>query len=195
MNATASMAEEAEPIFLGFGAFETTAFCTAIVVAAYSLISNPKGRQSGSDQAEYEVYAGWRLAVFSITAQISLMIAVIVSLSNQPGMTAKAALWVTALMTAPWAPLAGRVRQTLWSFPRVRRMMRARVTRNEIAAVVRDRFLFGQRGIALPVIIYHSENILPGHPLAALRANKRLAPHEHLLGPHRFRGIYTDGDV
>jgi len=46
-------------------------------------------------------------------------------------------------MTAPWALLAGRVRQTLPSFPRIRRM-RARVGRNEMKPEARDRFLFGK---------------------------------------------------
>lgn len=164
-------------MFLGFGAFETTAFCTAILVAGYSLISNPKGRQTGLDQSEYKVYAGWRLAMFVLVAQTALLIAVVSVLARDGTASTKAMVWVFLSMLAPWSPLAGRVRQTLSSAPRVQRMMRSRLTRNEIAALMRDRFKFGQRGIALPVIIFHAEGELPDHPLAALLANSQLAPH------------------
>lgn len=184
-------AEEVEPTFLGFGAFETTAFCTAILVACYSLISNPKGRQSARDHSEYEVYAGWRLAVLTLAAQAALMVAVVTTLVNQR-VHSTPVLWVAALMLAPWAPLAGRVYQTLSSAPRVRRMMRQRVTRNELAAVVRDRFKFGQRGIALPVLGYHAGVALPPNPILALRANPRLAPHEPALRRHADAAAQTD---
>lgn len=171
-------------MFLGFGAFETTAFCTSVLVACYSLISNPKGRQTGLDQSEYQVYAGWRLAVCVILAQSALTIAVISLLSRDATVSARAVFWVAALLVAPWAPLAGRVRQTLTSLPRVRRMMRSRLTRNEISALMRDRFKFGQRGIALPVIILQAEGSLPEHPLASLLANGQLAPHAGRIREH-----------
>ncbi len=186
------MASDLDPTFLGYGAFETTAFLTSILVAGYSLISNPKGRQGASDQSEYQVYAGWRLAVVAITAHVVLMVLVIVTISLQRGINTRTVLWVAALMLAPWAPLAGRVRQTLSSAMRVRRMMRMRVTRNELAAVMRDRFKFGQRGIALPVIIYHAERKLPHHPIEALRENERLAPHEDVLRRVAEEAAQTD---
>lgn len=190
---TMTTAANADPIFLAYGAFETTAFLTAILVACYSLIGNPKGRQGSGDQSEYQVYAGWRLAIFAIATHITLMIAVIVTLATTT--TTQSVLWVAALMVAPWAPLAGRVRQTLSNMGRVRRMMRQRVTRNELAAIIRDRFKFGQRGIALPVIIYHSERTVPKHPLAALRANKRLAPHEEALRHHAGIASQTESSA
>ncbi len=181
----------ADPIFLGFTAFETTAFCTSIIVAGYSLISNPKGRQTGFDQSEYHVYAGWRLGVAAIMTQVALMTAVVVQLLRQGDISGKTAGWVVALMLAPWAPLAGRVRATLSSAGRVRRMMQSRLTRNEISSIVRDRFKFGQRGIALPVIIYHAKGVFPDHPLAALLANPRLGEHIDALRAYANKAAQT----
>lgn len=176
-----SPADDAEATFLGFGAFETTAFCTSIIVAVYSLIDNPKGRQTGTDQSEYLVYAGWRLACLCILAQVVLMAIVIRELVVDDSIDERHIFWVAALMVSPWAPLTGLVWKTLSSASRVARMMRSRLIRNEIAALIRDRFQFGQRGISTPVLLYHAEGKLPEHPLGALLANSRLAPHLKLL--------------
>lgn len=167
-----------EPLFLGFGAFETTAFCTAILVALYSLIPNPEGRQGTNDQAEYEVYSGWRRALAIVFAQLMLMIAVLAYICLNRA-SARAAWWVVALMMTPWAPLSGRVRRTLSSWDRVRVMMINRHTRNEVAAIMRDRFKFGQRGIAIPLIINYaySGKKLPVYPISTLRAHEVLGNH------------------
>lgn len=170
-----------DPEFLGFGAFETTAFCTAVLVACYSLISNPTGRQSSTERAEYQIYAGWRFALITLFLQLVLMLIVIVEQIRTTSVPANAKTWLIALMVAPWAPLAGKVRDTVTSFRRVRRLMKSRLTRNELAAIMRDRFKFGQRGIALPSIIFHATGETPSHPIAALRANNFLREHEDAL--------------
>lgn len=181
-----------DPLFLGFGAFETTAFCTAVFVACYSLISNPTGRQGSADQAEYQVYSGWRFAIISILAQLILMIIVIVQQIRSSQVSPSAKIWLIALMIAPWAPLAGKVRDTITSGAKVRRMMRNRLVRNELAAIVRDRFKFGQRGIALPSIIHHATQSLPNPPLAALKHNKALIPYVDELRKQAVAAAQTD---
>lgn len=181
-----------DPEFLGFGAFETTAFCTAVLVACYSLISNPTGRQSSTDRAEYQVYAGWRFALITLFLQLVLMVIVIVQQVRTPSVPGNAKTWLIALMVAPWAPLAGKVRDTVTSFHRVRRLMKSRLTRNELAAIMRDRFKFGQRGIALPSIIFHATGDTPPHPIAALRANTFLAEHEAALRVQAEAAAQTD---
>ncbi|CDF40073.1 unnamed protein product [Chondrus crispus] len=182
-----------DPEFLGFGAFETTAFLTAVLVASYSLISNPTGRQSSSESAEYQVYAGWRFALIVLFLQLSLMLFVIVQQSFKPEVPANAKAWLIALMVAPWAPVAGKVRDTVTSFYRVRRLMKSRLTRNELAAIIRDRFKFGQRGIALPSIIFHATGgDTPAHPIAALRANSYFAVHEDALREQAEATAQTD---
>lgn len=181
-----------DPVFLGFGAFETTAFCTAVLVACYSLISNPTGRQSSTDRAEYQVYAGWRFALITLLLQLVLMLIVIVQQVRTPSVPGNAKTWLIALMVAPWAPLAGKVRDTVTSFHRVRRLMKNRLTRNELAAIMRDRFKFGQRGIALPSIIFHATGDTPRHPLAALLANAYLAPHQDALRVQAEAAAQTD---
>lgn len=186
---------EVEPQFLGYGAFETTAFLTAILVACYSLISNPKGRQNANNQSEFQVYTGWRLAILVIFTQIVLIVIVLATVARQPGIDSKPVVWVAMLMLAPWAPLAGRVRQTLSSAPRVRQMMLQRVTRNELAAIIRDRFKFGQRGIALPVVLFHAEGTVPPHPTAALQANTELAPYEQELRKYADEATQTEASV
>ncbi|CAN8065455.1 unnamed protein product [Agarophyton chilense] len=172
----------AEGEFLGFGAFETTAFCTSILVACYSLISNPSGRQSAFDSAEYQIFAGWRLALLCIAAQLVLMATVLAQqLVRTTAERTEATAWLLLLMVAPWAPLAGSVRNTLTSGARVRRMMRRRLARNELAAVLRDRFKFGQRAIAVPSVIFHATGLLPVFPNRALAQRPELAPHAAAL--------------
>lgn len=180
-----------DPVFLGYGAFETTAFLTSVLVALYSLIPNPTGHQRATDQSEYEVYAAWRLGLISIVAQLILMCITILQLILQTAVPRNAKVWVVLLMVTPWAPLAGAVRDTLTAAPRVRRMMRTRLTRNELAALLRDRFKFGQRAIAIPLVwrrmqvgpsaLYtsaKSSTSTPMPPLIALRECEALAPYE-----------------
>lgn len=170
-----SSPEDVDPTFLGFSGFETTAFCTAVLVAFYSLIPNPTGRQTGRDQAEYQVYVGWRWGLIACALQLILIPIVI---ATQPsGVSSISKSWLVLLMLAPWAPLAGSVRVTLTSVLNVRRMMKGRVTRNEISAILRDRFKFGQRGIALPVIINYMTGGLPQCAIAALQQEHRLHGH------------------
>lgn len=114
--------------------------------------------------------------MISILGQVILVIVVIIKFSGED-VESNTKGWLVALMIAPWAPVAGKVRETLSSGIRVRRMMKSRLTRNEIAAIIRDRFKFGQRGIALPSIIHHATGKVSKHPVAALKANAVLAGH------------------
>ncbi|OSX73677.1 hypothetical protein BU14_0332s0029 [Porphyra umbilicalis] len=168
------------PQFFGFGAFETTAFFTAVLVAAYSLIPNPTGRQGVSDRSEYRVYAGWRLAILVIGAQLILMVVVFGVLLRR-GTSAKAIVWVLLLMAGTWAPLAGLVKSTVSSWRRVRSMMRLRMTRNQLAAVAREYFLTGQRGIAVARIVYWASGELPVMPLRALGDVRELDAHRDAI--------------
>ena len=166
---------DGEPNFLGFEAFETTAFCTAILVALYSLIRNPQGRQTAKDHSEYEVYSGWRRAIAVVFVQIILLIVVLVH-TRINGTSSRATGWLLASMIAPWAPLAGQVRRTLSAWRKVRSMMVNRLTRNELAAIMRDRFRFGQRGISIPLIVdyVYSGKRLPQNTLVTLQNNQHL---------------------
>lgn len=156
LSSTTMADDDVDPMFIGFGAFETTAFVTSVLVALYSLISNPTGRQRASDQAEYQVYAGWRNALLSIILQLLLMIAVVLDIIiRQSDVPHNARFWLILLMLTPWAPLAGPVRDTLTSGVRVCQMMRSRLVRNELSAIIRDRFKFGQRGISIPSVLHH----------------------------------------
>lgn len=186
-----------EPELLGFGAFETTAFVTSVIVALYSLISNPTGRQRATDQSEYQVYAAWRLGLIAIAAQLHFMLIVILQLTQQSSVPINAKVWLTLLMISPWAPLAGTVRDTLTAAPRVRRMMRTRLTRNELAALLRDRFKFGQRSIALPLVrrrMHPNFVSLSGTtpPLDALRQCTLLAPYELVLCEQAMHAAQTE---
>jgi hypothetical protein len=161
-----------EPKFLSFGAFETAGFFATILVALYSFVRNPEGLQGEDDQAEYDVYSRWRCAIIVIAVHVTLMVTVLIYLVVN-GTTAKATWWVLALMLAPWAPLAGKVRNTITAWGRVREMMISRVTRNEVAAIVRERFKFGQRALSLPLVVHyaHRGRYLPVYPMEAMKAH------------------------
>eukprot|EP00178_Gracilaria_changii_P003005 TRINITY_DN14402_c1_g3_i1.p2 TRINITY_DN14402_c1_g3~~TRINITY_DN14402_c1_g3_i1.p2 ORF type:complete len:483 (+),score=81.69 TRINITY_DN14402_c1_g3_i1:2282-3730(+) len=183
---------EPEPSFLGFNAFDTTAFCTAILVAWYSLIPNPTGRQSASDRAEYQIYQGWRTALVVIVWQLVLMIIVTIQQLRVPDVAPNSKGWLLALMIAPWAPLAGHLRDTLTSGARVRRMMKARLSRNELLAILRDRFKFGQRSIALPSVIFHASGMLPAHPVETLLQHDALRPYLKALEQEAMKVAQLD---
>lgn len=165
-----------DPMFLRFNAFETTAFFTSLMVALYSLIPNPTGRQGPTDRSELLVYAGWRDAVLVIGAHLTFM-AIVLGVLLGSDASGKSIAWVLLLMAAPWAPLAGSVKRTLGSWRRVRSMMLARTARNQMAAIAREYFLTGQRGIAAARIVYHVTGALPVTPLEALQDVPALATH------------------
>lgn len=181
------------PEFLGFGAFETAGFFSAILVALYSLLRNPEGVQGEDDKAEYDVYVGWRRAITIVLIQVVLMVAVSVYISVN-GATGEATWWVVALMLAPWAPFTGKVRNTLFAWRRVRYMMRSRVTRNELAAVVRDRFLFGQRALVVARVVNHAYKLTPVLPLQSLRQNTALRSHEDALRVQAENAMEVKGE-
>lgn len=183
-----------DPIFLGFSAFETTAFCTSMLVAWYSLIPNPSGQQSAFDSAEYQIFAGWRLALLAILGQVILMTVVLIQQNANPSIESKTTLWLLLLMIAPWAPVAGKVRDTLTSGHRVRRMMKRRLARNEMVAIMRDRFKFGQRSIAMPSIIYYACGILPRFPRQALLQTQELEPFYTALKHEAMMAAQLDED-
>lgn len=155
------------PTFLNFGAFETTAFFTAVLVACYSLISNPTGRQGPFDRSELRVYSGWRLAMLVIASYVVFLV-IVLSVLVHNGTSAKAIVWVLLLMVAPWVLLAGSIRRTLSSWQRVRSMMLGRTSRKQLAAVAREYFLTGQRGIFVARIVYRASGVLPVMPVLAL---------------------------
>lgn len=169
------MANDA-PTFLGFNAFETTAFFTSLMVALYSLIENPTGRQGPTDRSELRVYTGWRNAVLVIATHLTFMGGVLVVLLRSDA-SGKTIVWVLLLMAAPWAPLAGSVQRTLRSWRRVRSMMLARTARNQMAAIAREYFLTGQRGIVAARIVYHVTGMLPVAPVQALEDVPGLGTH------------------
>lgn len=168
------------PTFLNFGAFETTAFFTALLVALYSFIRNPTGRQGAQDRSEYRVYSGWRCAMCILLAQL-IFGSVVLGFLIRDRKSPKAVAWVMCLMAAPWAPLSGSLQRTVSSFRRVQSMMRARTTRNQVAAVAREYLLCGQRGVSLSRIVYWASNKLPVTPLRALSDVPELNAHQDVI--------------
>lgn len=166
-----------EPKFLNFSAFEPSGFFAAMSVACYSFVRNPEGIQGEDDHAEYDVYAGWRRAFTIILLHAVLMLTVLL-LVTLDGASSSSAFWLGALMLAPWAPVAGAVRNTLTSWRRVRDMMRARTTRNEVAAIVRERFKMGQRALCVAAVVRVCGGGVPIEPLASLRRNVGLRAWE-----------------
>lgn len=73
-------------------------------------------------------------------------------------------------MITLWAPLTGDVRDTLKYGLSFLRMMRARLTHNELTALIIDRFKLVQRGIEPPSVIHHiSLDQLVPHPRQMLK--------------------------
>lgn len=137
-----------EPQFFGFGAFETTAFVSAVLVALYTFIPDPTGRQDAEDVSEHRVYSGWFRGLLIILIDVAFQLAVLI-VQVRASLPAETVAWVFFLMLAPWAPLADKVAQNLrartWST--VRDMMRGRVPRNETAVVLREFLRTGHPGL------------------------------------------------
>lgn len=137
-----------EPEFLGFGAFETTAFISAVLVTLYTFIPDPTGRQDALDVSEYRVYIGWRWGVVVVLLDVILVLAALATqvVSSQSSETVA---WVVFLMLAPWAPLADKVGRNMRprSWSTVCRMMRSRVSRNEAVGVLREYLHTGHRNL------------------------------------------------
>lgn len=182
-----------EPRVLGFNAFEPVGFFASISVALYSFVRNPEGIQGEESLAEYDVYAGWRRAFTVILAHTLMMLAVLIYiiLNNT---SARATFWVGALMLAPWAPVAGQVRNTITAWPRVREMMRSRLTRNELAAILRERFMIGQRALSVAAVVHYAYGgeVLPTAPGRALREHPALKNVEREICAQAVTAMETE---
>jgi len=136
-----------DPInFLGFGAFETTAFCVAVLVGLYSFIKEPTGRQDARDVSEIHIFAMWRQGVVLVFLDMVLK-AVVVALQVKADKPARTVWWTLALMAAPWAPFADKVARGVKAFGKVRSLMLARVTRNEVSCVLRQFLRMGHQSL------------------------------------------------
>lgn len=132
---------------LGFGAFETTAFVTALLVGAYSILPNPNGRP-GAGVSEIRVYSLWRRGVVLVAVDVLFMAAVVV-LQVVRGRRIRTIGWLLGLMVAPWAPFAGTVADAATATTTVRNLMVGRVARNEVAAVLREFLRLGHHSLTI----------------------------------------------
>ncbi|OSX76852.1 hypothetical protein BU14_0171s0001 [Porphyra umbilicalis] len=141
------MADVDDPIsFLGFGAFETTAFCVALLVGLYSFIKEPTGRQDARDVSEIHIYSMWRSGVVIVFLDMVLK-AIVLTLQVKADKPARTVWWTLALMVAPWAPFADKVARGILAFGKVRRLMLARVARNEVSCVLREFLRMGHQSL------------------------------------------------
>lgn len=144
---TRMMADFEPSDFLWFGAFETTAVLTALLVGAYSFLYDPTGRQDTEDVLEVRVYTVWRRRVMLVFLDIVLKIVVLaVQFANQRPL--RTVLWTLALMLAPWAPFFGKVVAGFCATRDVHRMMCSRTARNELASVMREFLMFGHHSLS-----------------------------------------------
>lgn len=127
---------------LWFGAFETTAFITAILVGLFSFISDPTGRQDAQDASEIRVFYDWRRAIVLIGLDMLLKVFVLAVqwATRRPSYSI---FWTLALMAVPWAPLLDKVVASILAWGSVRTLMRSRVTRNEVSCILREYLRMG----------------------------------------------------
>lgn len=133
--------------FLGYGVFETTAVIVALFVTGFALVRDPTGMQHAHDMDEYSVYTQWRLAMCFLIGDVIFTAGVVIH-QVLNCWTGKHVLWLLALMLAPWAPLAGKVKATLFAWPQVRSMMRSRAACNSLTAVMREGLFLGYPGLS-----------------------------------------------
>lgn len=133
--------------FLWFGAFETTAALTALIVGAYSFLTDPTGRQDAGDISEIRVYTMWRQGMLLVSIDILLKIVVFaVQVANQRPM--RTVCWTLALMAAPWAPFVDKVVAAFRATKSVYGIMRSRTARNELSSVMREYLMFGHHSLS-----------------------------------------------
>lgn len=127
---------------LWFGAFETTAFITAILVGLFSFISDPTGRQDAQDASEIRVFYDWRRAIVLIGLDMLLKVFVLAVqwAKRRPSYTI---FWTLALMAVPWAPLLDKVVASILAWGSVRTLMRSRVIRSEVSCILREYLRMG----------------------------------------------------
>lgn len=128
------------------GAYESTAFITALLVGAFSFIPDPTGYQDATDAAEILVYTYWRYAIVVVGLDILFkVIVLVVQWAN--GVRAYTIVWTLLLMMAPWAPLLNKVVAAVLAWGSVRSLMCNRVTRNEVSCVLREYLRMGDQSL------------------------------------------------
>lgn len=125
-----------------FGAFETTAFVTAVLVGAYSFIADPTGQQDSGDVSEIRIFRQWRLGVLLVGADVLFKVGVLILQVNN-ARRVRVVAWTLLLMAVPWAPFFNKVVKSVWATRSVMSLMRERVARNELSAVMRDYLMLG----------------------------------------------------
>lgn len=179
---------------LWYGAFETTALATAVLVAAFTFIPDPTGCQDARDASEIRIYKYWRRAVVLIGLDFLLKVAVlIVQVINQR--PADTIFWTLGLMAAPWAPLIDKVAAAIENWGGVRELMGSRVTRNEISCVLREYLKMGHQNvttITLAEEVFDCVYPLPEKVLeAVIRASSHSIGH-NLLYRDRVNHLLKD---
>lgn len=141
------MADPDEPWdILWYSAFETTALLTALLVASFTFIPNPTGRQGERDSSEIRIFTHWRLAIWLIWLDLALKATVlVVQVANQKPVGT--IWWTLGLMAAPWAPLLDKVAAAVKNWGDVRELMLTRVNRNEISSVLREYLKLGHQSV------------------------------------------------
>ncbi|KAK1870329.1 hypothetical protein I4F81_012791 [Pyropia yezoensis] len=128
------------------GAYESTAFITALLVGAFSFIPDPTGYQDATDAAEILVYTYWRYAIVVVGLDLLFkVIVLVVQWAN--GVRAYTIVWTLLLMMAPWAPLLNKVVAAVLAWGSVRSLMCNRVTRNEVSCVLREYLRMGDQSL------------------------------------------------
>lgn len=135
---------------LGYGAFETTGFVTALLVSAYSFIPDPTGA-STEGVSEIRTYTHWRRGILLVGVDL-LFKATVLVLQAVHRRRLRTIGWLFGLMLAPWAPYARTVVAAVAATTSVRNLMIDRVARNEIMAVLRDFLLFGHHSLTIPPV-------------------------------------------
>lgn len=128
------------------GAYESTAFLTAMLVGLFSFIPDPTGYQDATDAAEILVYTYWRYAIVVVGLDVILKVVVLgVQWANR--VRAYTIFWTLLLMMAPWAPLLNKLVAAIRAWGSVRDLMRSRVVRNEVSCVLREYLCMGHQSL------------------------------------------------
>lgn len=170
----------------GFGAFETTAFTTAVLVGAYSFILDPTGQQDAGDVSEIRIYRQWRLGVVLVGLDVLFKLGVLV-LQVLNGRRARVVVWTLLLMAVPWAPFFSKVVKSFLAWRSVRRLMRERVARNELSALMRDYLMLGNQSLTTARVAHE----VGRHQFNLPRTSLQDVLKERLEGTQRQR-FHTD---
>lgn len=167
----------------GFGAIATTAFTTAVLVSIYSFIPDPTGEQDAGDVSEIPIFRQWRLGVVIVGLNVLFKVGVLV-LQLLNGRRAQTVVWTLLLMAVARAPFVSKVIKSFWASKSVRRLMRERVTRNELSALMRDYLMLGIQSLTTAWVAYE----VGGHHFKLPLASLKNALEGRLERERRFAG-------